>query len=270
MNINQVYNFFFHPLDHGHSPMRQALSIVTIVALTLFSRGIFALIFAFVNGLDHKVPVAKIGSQVNVPKPLIVQTSEATIHPPLVQSRMIAEDDWIQEEGLDESEEVLLDHSKVEHIREKQEKQLECFEKWAQANQWHLIHQAHYDWWMFPVERPSRSYRDQYSMGRAEVERLKKDRTFMENYKRGMILVVQAWGWDLEKERAIDVLDPKKSCQAWTGYGVRLAKMSDSLLLFGEMELHKKLRIFFNEYCLPQQHRIPISNLVWLRRTLPK
>lgn len=159
-----------------------------------------------------------------------------------------------------------MDSAKIQRIKNKQAEQLQQFEEWAKVGDWRKIHAAHYDWWMFPVERPSLSYGDLYAVESKEVEALKSDALFLRNYKRGIACVVEAWGWDLEKERPIINPNILKG-QQWTGYGVRLGKMSDSLRLFGEVELHGKLKAFF-KYCLQQQTTIPISDLPWLTLTL--
>lgn len=158
--------------------------------------------------------------------------------------------------------------AKIRDIKEHHAKQLAEFETWAAAQQWDKIHHAHYDWWMFPVSRSSSAYGDRFSVSPAEVEAFKRDSAFMTHYRRGFAIVVEAWGWDLEKGEPIAV-DPNNSKgQVWDGYGVRLAKMSDSALLFKEYDLHLKLKKFFQEHCLAQQDRIPISDLKWLRETL--
>ena len=156
------------------------------------------------------------------------------------------------------------DSAKVDRIKNKQAEQLHLFETWARAGQWQNIHNAHYDWWMFPVNRPSAGYGETYSVGKGEIQALKTDAAFMDNYRRGVVLVVNAWGWDLDQDQPVK---PSSDAQCWTGYGVRLAKMSDSLQLFDEKKLHQKLKRFFNDFCLPQQRNIPISDLPWLNQS---
>jgi len=160
------------------------------------------------------------------------------------------------------------DSSRVLDIRKCQAAKLKEFEHWAANQKWKEIRSDHYDWWMFPVERPSTAYKERFAVNANDVAALKNDPEFMKRYRRGVAIVIQAWGWDLENERPIPVSPHQPNKPQWDGYGVRLAKMSDSLLLFGENDLHMKLRKFFKEHCLPQQNQVEISNLPWLMKTL--
>ena len=44
----------------------------------------------------------------------------------------------------------------IKRLKEKQKEQLIKFESWAEENNWLAFHDAHYDWWMFPIDQPSR------------------------------------------------------------------------------------------------------------------
>lgn len=272
---NFNYNFFFHPLKLN-SLSQKALSIVTIVALSVFTRGIYAIAFACVNWHDYDHDFQYVPSVQTKPslktetKSSLKETDPSEFGPLIVkkshglkfQRKEVKK--ALKVENSDEESNI----TKVELIKQKHCKQLSLFEEWAKCDKWKSIHSAHYDWWMFPVERPSSGYGTAFAVSKEDVETLKADDQFMENYRRAIHLVVQAWGWDLEKGEAILVADPFKSGQRWTGYGVRLAKMSDSLRLFGETELHQKLKQFFNLHCLPQQDEVRISDLSWLKKTL--
>jgi hypothetical protein len=254
MKIENIHNFFFHPFASEHSTTQSFLSMATIVALTVLTGGLYTLAVAYVNWKERSITQAESNPR--------MQTIIAPIlHPQIAEPRpsrtRISPVPLAAIEGVDQA--------KVQRVKQKQAEQLAKFETWAQAGQWQNIHQAHYDWWMFPVERPSSGYGDVYAVSKKDVQALKDDKEFMENYRQGVHLVVQAWGWDLEKGEAIQ---PAASGQKWTGYGVRLAKMSDSLRLFDEIELHEKLKKFFVDYCLPQQDCVPISNFKWLSSTL--
>ena len=232
MKIDPIYNFFIQFLERS-SP-KKIVSIVTVIALSIFAGGIFARNFIFANWQDYRISVKKTDPKVNkATSPVLgkIRTSRMTVS--------------MKNHSIVQLKKIDVDKAKVERIKKKQFEQLKNFEKWAQANTWDFIHKAHYDWWMFPVERPSSGYGIQYVVGKGEVEAFKADATFMNNYRRGVVLVVQAWGWDLEKGQAISAFNSDIKGQKWTGYGVRLAKMSDSLRLFGEEELHKQLRLFF-------------------------
>lgn len=252
MQINKIYNFLFYPLSHKDYSSKM-LSTITVVALSVLSKGIFAIAFVFVHWRRYKMTPTIENAKVNQAITLVLKKDRKPKMPSISHPVRVLK------------EEVKMDQTKVDLIKRDLIQQLQKFEKWAQANEWQSIHDAHYDWWMFPVERPSAAYGETYAVSKAEVEALKADPIFMNHYRRGVALVVQAWGWDLEKGEAIK---PAAKGQAWDGYGVRLAKMSDSLRLFGEIELHQKLKVFFNQHCLPQQKEVPISDLSWLKRTL--
>ncbi len=55
MEINNVYNFFYHPLTKEHSRGIKILSIITIVALSILTAGLYLLAFAIVNLNDRKM-----------------------------------------------------------------------------------------------------------------------------------------------------------------------------------------------------------------------
>lgn len=294
VNIPQICNFFHSSYSRfSFSAAQKNLSRITVVMLSVFSVGA---LFVIINWLDHKIsinktptktkvfstppstsvleesskqPVPEVNLQALSPmsKPQINDDSSFVLGP--VKSSIESSNglDPLQKPQMVQLKKPLVDTAKVDRIKEHQFQQLQYFEQWTAANQWDQIHRAHYDWWMFPVERPSSGYGPKFAVGRGEVQALKSDVNFMKHYRRGVILVVQAWGWDLMREKAIAVADPK-SGQCWTGYGVRLAKMSDSLRLFGEMGLHRKLQLFFKNHCLPQQKLVPMSDFNWLMKTL--
>lgn len=253
VQLARIYNFLFHPLSYKNYPNKM-LSMITVVALSVLSKGIFTAAFVFVHWQRHKKTEIVENAKVN-PATLVLIKNQKPKMPSILDLHSVR----VSKEG------VKMDQTKADLIKRDLAQQLQKFEDWAQANEWQRIHDAHYDWWMFPVERPSSAYGEAYAVNKADVEALKADPIFMNNYRRGVALVVQAWGWDLEKGEAIK--SPAKG-QAWDGYGVRLAKMSDSLRLFEEIELHQKLKAFFNQHCLPQQKEVPISDLSWLKRTL--
>lgn len=64
----------------------------------------------------------------------------------------------------------------------------------------------------------------------------------MARYRRGVQLVVESWGWNLENNAPC-------AHGRWTGYGVRLGKMAQSLSLFGEEELFHRLQQFYRTVC---------------------
>lgn len=116
-----------------------------------------------------------------------------------------------------------------ENVKKKHALQIEQFEHWATERNWDKFHNSHYDWWTFPIDKPSRlGYA--YTVFDEEVEQLKSDPEFMRRYLRGVELLMLSWGWDLYGERMIDNADVD---QMWHDWPIRLYKCGQSLKLFG-------------------------------------
>jgi hypothetical protein len=62
-----------------------------------------------------------------------------------------------------------MDTAKIAHIKQKHKEQLGFFEEWARAKDWKMFSPAHshYDWWIFPVTRPSSAFGDTYALKEA-------------------------------------------------------------------------------------------------------
>ena len=117
----------------------------------------------------------------------------------------------------------------VAPLKRKHKEQLTEFESWASRNEWEKFHHAHYDWWIFPVNRQS-SYGYQWTVYASEVEELKADPAFVADYLRGMELVAASWGWDLKNQGYFSHLQPG---QSWHDWPIRLAKAAQSAQVFG-------------------------------------
>lgn len=117
----------------------------------------------------------------------------------------------------------------LEKLIAKQRCQLDDFERWAVRNEWLEFHRNHYDWWMFPYNKPSR-LGQAYTVYEHEVNELKKNPYFIRHYLRGVELLLLSWGWDLYRCRQIDNPAPY---QEWADWPIRLYKCAASLLLFG-------------------------------------
>ena len=114
-------------------------------------------------------------------------------------------------------------------IKNAQRDQLALFEAAAGGGRWDKIHGSHYDWWMFPVDSPS-SHVLKWSVYADDIAELKRDPAFMQSYRRGVELLMEAWGWDLDEQRA---LTDRTTDQKWQKHPVRLYKAAYSLWLFG-------------------------------------
>lgn len=127
----------------------------------------------------------------------------------------------------------------VQGIIQKQSEQLEQFEFWAEHHDWGTFHTAHYDWWMFPIDQPSR-LGFAFTVYKEEVEKLKTNAEFMQKYLRGVELLLLSWGWNLKESHAIE--GPEKN-QNWHNWPIRLYKCAQSLKLFGcKTELNSVLK----------------------------
>ncbi len=201
------YNFFFHPLDLSHSTTAKALAVITAVALTAISLGTYLLVFAFVRWNEKSANMA--------PSSSVMQQAVQPVLP--------------QRHGLS---------PKLRHLKEKQADHLVKLKKlpW-QHLQTHTTHpDSGFDWWMFPIDRPSAGQGDKYQVSKTDIAVLKEDSEFIKSYREGVILVAKSWGWDLEVDR-----DVSNGEQKWTNYQVRLGKMLHSLILFGQDDLHESL-----------------------------
>ena len=117
----------------------------------------------------------------------------------------------------------------IETIKTTQRDQLALFETAAERGRWKDIHDSHYDWWMFPVDSPS-SHGRKWSVYTGDIAQLKQDPDFMRDYRRGVGLLMEAWGWDLDRQ---EFLTGTTHDQKWQNWPVRLYKAAYSLWLFG-------------------------------------
>ncbi len=212
MRLEGVYNFLFHPCSEKHSEVCKAISIATIVALSILTAGGFLLLFSYFNWKDHQVSV---------------QTGQNSALNHLWTSQFATKPDL---------------------IKNKLSQQLVQFETWAAAGDWERFtpKYSHYDWWMFPVSRSSQQYGDTFAVSQEDVAALKADKEFMQKYRQGVKLVLKSWGWDAETHGPVVNGKPE---QRWTGYGVRLGKMAQSLDLFGEETLYQEVQRFYHSSC---------------------
>ena len=78
----------------------------------------------------------------------------------------------------------------IERIKQRHAEQLLDFQLWANRGEWTQFHHAHYDWWMFPIDRPS-SYGLTWTIYDGDVEEFTQDAAFMQRYRRGIELFHQ-------------------------------------------------------------------------------
>ena len=133
----------------------------------------------------------------------------------------------------------------IKQLQVRHKAQIDQFQKWSQGN-WGTFHSEHYDWWAFPICSGSQGQGYKCSISLSEIEELKRNPVFMATYRKGVRLVVQSFGWDLDAWSP--VAHPKKE-QRWTHNEVRLGKVAESLKLFGEWDLFQKLHYFGQKEC---------------------
>lgn len=242
MKVDKVYNFFFHPFSEDHSKKVKTLSALTVIALSLITGGVFLVAFGAMQWRDRKIKVLEPKTQ--------------KIHPIAVQTIGIQKMDQVPPNS---------DMEKLKRVKSKNAEQVRLFENWAEDGDWKKFELSHYDWWAFPVDRSSAGYGDQYAVYAPDIEVLKADEEFIQNLRKCATLVVKSWGWDLEKDRLISESERFPS-QQWTGYGVRLGKMANSLKLFGQEDVYESLQHFFDKVCLPQTEKYPLED--WVSKSL--
>ena len=128
----------------------------------------------------------------------------------------------------------------IEKLKARHQEQLADFEKWASQNRWNRFHEAHYDWWVFPVNRGS-SYGLAWTVYAYEVEELKKDVDYIRDYLRGVELVAASWGWDLKAQAYLSAPLPG---QKWHDWPIRLYKAGQSTQLFGFEDEFSSLKAY--------------------------
>ncbi len=118
----------------------------------------------------------------------------------------------------------------------KQAAQLREFESWAKEGRWEEFSHQHYDWWMFPIDRRSRGYGGMYTVHENQVKALQRRPRFMDNYKRGVALLLYSWGWHPSRNQLF--------VNRFDNNLVRLGKVLQSLDLFGEKQLFESAQEF--------------------------
>jgi hypothetical protein len=126
----------------------------------------------------------------------------------------------------------------LELLKQTHSYQIANFEAWAADGNWELFHSSHYDWWVFPIHKPS-SNGLAWTVYEGEVSALKNDAGFVHDYRRGVELVSAAWGWDLAGSCLLPNPMPG---QSWNHWPVRLFKAALSVQLFGYEELFSSLK----------------------------
>lgn len=214
-----VSNFFFHPLHESHSTPTKALAIITHVALTALTRGLYIFALALMYCMTQR---------------------SVTMEPP-------------RSKPVHQSPEK-NDFVGVQALKEKLSEQLQTLRNYANQGKWELIQggASHFDWWMFPTDRKSSGQGTRYTVGPTEIDLLKNDPEFLSNYRQGVDLVAESWGWNVRAQK-----DASTAKKHWTNYTIRLAKMLHSLSLFGQDDLRQSMSKFI------KQNKIDLRTEAW-------
>lgn len=126
----------------------------------------------------------------------------------------------------------------IEGLKREHANQIEKFQAWANSNAWQQFHHSHYDWWAFPIDKPS-SYGEKYTVYRGDIHLLNQDNEFVDKHELGLKLVALSWGWDITTAQEMTESAPYQSWQDWP---VRLYKMAYSAKLFERTESFESLK----------------------------
>ena len=277
----ELCNFFLRPLHEEHSCLAKTASLITAFALTILTGGLYLipLLIAQLTGSrkvtveagERATLVTEVAQSIRVAAPgenhrAVLEAIQNPFGDPTIVAGEIAIPVTKVAKSVRFAAPVYQRRNygaviqsqlgnptvdKVALIKMKQASHLVKLQALADGDDWaslqqHTMHpDSGFDWWMFPVDRPSASWGDLYAIDANDVDGLKADAAFMESYRAGVILVAKSWGWDLENNE--DVTDP---VQRWTGYNVRLGKMLQSLTIFGQADLHERLVAFVDAHQL--------------------
>ena len=151
--------FLFHPLHQDHSTATRVLSVITNIALTILTGGLYLFVVLAMR-------------ETSPPIPALPATQVAPTHVAMIKEK--------QQNHLAKLKGLAL-RGQWEHLRE------------------HTRHpDSGFDWWMFPIDKDSNTHGPRYKVSAAEVALLRQDPLFMRNYREGVCLVAKAWGWNLE------------------------------------------------------------------------
>jgi hypothetical protein len=132
----------------------------------------------------------------------------------------------------------------IDGMKSAHAKQLARFRKWVSNKQFSRLHDAHYDWWMFPINLSS-GHGLAYTCYAEEIAALRSDAVYMANWREGVRLLTFAWGWDIAS--ATELPRAQRSVergQCWQNWPVRLYKATLSARLFDEQALFRSLRAY--------------------------
>ena len=123
----------------------------------------------------------------------------------------------------------------ISALIEKHATQVAQFEQWAAEGNWQLFHDNHYDWWAFPIDKPS-NYAFAYAVFDQEIAQMKQDDFFMNRQRMGAELLLRSWGWHSDTRQLLETPGPG---QQWANWPIRLSKCARSMWLFGQNQQYE-------------------------------
>lgn len=137
-----------------------------------------------------------------------------------------------------------------DNLVDKQASQVEKFQKWSSSGDWDSFDYEHYDWWTFPIDKGSSQYGYMYDVTGEPLERLKKNKPYLDSLRAAAILYTQSHGWNLmDKEPALSPTDLSKD-RYLSGplNGQRFFKIARSLQIHGLTPEFEAFREFVGIY----------------------
>lgn len=122
----------------------------------------------------------------------------------------------------------------TQKLIDKQKEQLDRFRELAQKSDWKTLHNEHFDWWIFPIDRGSAAYGDGYNVAGDNIKPLLNNGQYMANLSEAIDIYAESMGWDLKNAKWFDNLDWDKGQDPYAAtYGARLYKIARSAQIFG-------------------------------------
>jgi hypothetical protein len=238
----ECFQHIFRPTHQDLSQTEQRVLIVTIVALSILTCGLFAL--CWLVGRYYMKPL---DLQPHAPRAQLPIMPTGTHHQPLPHRE--SSNQFVGTGPLIEKQ---RDHlQKLKALAGKGE--------WASIGSHTTDPHSGFDWWMFPTDRISHGQGARYQLSSNDIALLQENVSFLESYRTGVKLVLGSWGWDADHHCNLQNRHPD---QKWTGYTIRLAKMMHSLSLFKETRLLWSV----SEFC--RQNNISLAKEPWANKYL--
>lgn len=124
-----------------------------------------------------------------------------------------------------------------------QAEQLAIHEAMADSGDWKAIHDGHYDWWAYPIDRGSAAYGEFYNIAGEPLQRLRKNQAFLDSVADAIKIQAEALAWSLYERKFVE--DPDwDGGQDWRkAYATRIWKMTRSAQILGLEDEFESLKI---------------------------